>query len=88
MDPNRVNLIKWHRNSISEFLKLEESFQNQFKNTFKPPKIQCSVNSISNLKEINLKEIDFTKDHVLEGHKLKITIFMKTYLFFTCQSQH
>ena len=75
MDPNRVNLIKWHRNSISEFLKLEESFQNQFKNTFKPPKIQCSVNSISNLKEINLKEIDFTKDHVLEGHKLKITIF-------------
>jgi hypothetical protein len=48
---------------------------NQIKNTCKPPKKQTSCYSMSNLKEIKLKDVDFTKDHVLNGYKLMITIF-------------
>lgn len=75
MDPNRISLIKWHRQSIDERLEFYSSNDKIIKNTYKPPKQQHSSYSISNLKYIKFKEIDFTKDHVLDGYKLKITIF-------------
>lgn len=73
LDPNRISLIKSHRKSIAEFKIFSSQFQT-IKNTYIPPKRQQSSNSIANLKWIEFNEIDFTKDHVLEGFKISITI--------------
>lgn len=73
-DPFRIHLIKSHRENIYEKNKIGciNSSNAIIRNTFKAPKKQININS--DLKPIYLNEIDFAKDHVLNGFTLKATI--------------
>lgn len=53
------------------------------RNTFKPPKTQKSTSLTKNLKEVFLRDIDFTKDHVLNDHKINVTIIEDPLQFFS-----
>lgn len=73
-DPFRIYLIKTHRKDINNAFQLEKSGSPIGKSTFKPPKNQRISHKSTELKEIFLNEIDFTKDHILNGFILNVTI--------------
>lgn len=75
-DAHRINLFKMHRNGILDMKKMENfRSMNQINLSVKPPKTQrMSKTDISDFKRITLREIDTTKDHVLEGCILGVTL--------------
>ncbi|CAF0781029.1 unnamed protein product [Brachionus calyciflorus] len=73
----KIELIKRHRKIIDELKNSERNKSNEYvvKSTFKPNKNQAMNSSLNGLKEIAMKQIDFTKDEILKGRFLKVRIF-------------
>ncbi|RNA15294.1 type IV pilus biogenesis stability [Brachionus plicatilis] len=71
-DDNRIELIKSHRYDIK---RLEGFKSSLIKNTLVPPKTQKMSFSLTGLKEVSLKQIDFTKDEVLDGFMINLRVF-------------
>ena len=76
VDQNRIKILKEHRLFIAS-LTFQKTTNSQYvvKNTLKPPKTQkMPSTSISDFKHVVLRDIDFTKDHILEGYILNVCL--------------
>ncbi|RNA22747.1 hypothetical protein BpHYR1_036242 [Brachionus plicatilis] len=72
----RTYLIRKHRQMIYEMqTKFLNSNYSTLLTSFKAPKTQKQPHSMAILKEIQLKEIDFTRDEVLTGRVLTVRVF-------------
>ena len=70
--PLRTKILKEHReDTLSIKKRLEDGFR--ILTTVKPPKKQRNSKDIAGFKQITFSEIDFTEDHVLNGHILSVT---------------
>lgn len=71
-DKHRENVIKSHREFIGFVRKSFKENLYTASLSVKPPKKQEMESSFQDLKKITLKEIDFSKDHVLKGYVLHV----------------
>lgn len=71
-DNYRVELIKQHRKS---FIEIQNLCPIIFKTTLSPPKDQKTSFSLESFNQISLKQIDFSKDEILEKYFINIRIF-------------
>lgn len=73
-DPSRKEIILQHRQSINDFRKTIPKGFVSLPTTINPPKQQKLPVSLIGLKSAYINEIDFTKDHVLSGYVLEVTV--------------
>jgi len=74
VDPIRICHFKEHRKTINQFKEKELNNLRLNATTVKPPKMQKMSAQTNNFKRISFSEIDFTKDHVLNGYILTVSL--------------
>lgn len=73
-DFNRIDLILEHRRMIQNDKLIANESGHKFSATMTPPLKQGKVTSMIGLKPVYLKDMDSTKDYLLEGCVLRCTI--------------